>query len=67
MTTNGSINPPVYKKVLWGIIEATIAFVLLTANSLKPLQVISIAATLPFLLIMLAMMPAMIKELRKEK
>ena len=67
MTSNGIINPPIYKKVLWGIIEATIAFVLLTANSLKPLQVISIAATLPFLIIMLAMMPAIIKELKYEK
>ena len=65
MTTNGDITPPVYKKVLWGIIEATIAFVLLSANSLKPLQTISIAASLPFLIIMLAMMPALVKDLKK--
>ena len=66
MTSNGSITPPVYKKVLWGIIEAVIAFVLLSANSLKPLQTISIAATLPFLIIMITMMPALIKDLKKE-
>lgn len=67
MTSNGDINPPVYKKVVWAVIEAAIAYLLLSAGSLKPLQTISIAASLPFLFIMIAMCPAMIKELRKEK
>lgn len=65
MSTNGDINPPVYKKVVWGIVEATIAYILLSAGSLKPLQTISIAATLPFLIVMIAMMPAIVKDLRK--
>ena len=65
MTSNGDINPPVYKKVVWGIVEATIAYILLSAGSLKPLQTISIAATLPFLIVMIAMMPALVKDLRK--
>ena len=65
MTTNGDINPPVYKKVVWGIVVATIAYILLSAGSLKPLQTISIAATLPFLIVMIAMMPALVKDLRK--
>lgn len=67
MTSEGDVKPPVYKKVIWAIIEATIAFLLLSAGSLKPLQTISIAASLPFLFIMIAMCPALIKELRKEK
>lgn len=66
MTSNGNITPPLYKKVLWGIMVAIIAFVLLSADSLKPLQTISIAASLPFLFIMFAMMVALIKELKKE-
>ena len=65
MTTDGNINPPVYKKVVWGIVVATIAYVLLSAGSLKPLQTISIAATLPFLIVMIAMMPALVKDLRE--
>ena len=65
MTTNGDINPPVYKKVVWGIVVATIAYILLSAGSLKPLQTISIAATLPFLIVMIAMMPALVKDLRE--
>lgn len=66
MTSNGNINPPVYKRVVWGIVVAAIAYILLSAGSLKPLQTISIAATLPFLIVMIAMMPALVKELKKE-
>ena len=66
MTSNGNINPPVYKKVVWGIVVAAIAYILLSAGSLKPLQTISIAATLPFLIVMIAVMPALVKELKKD-
>lgn len=67
MTSDGDINVSVKKKVVWAIIEATIAYVLLAAGSLKALQTASIAASLPFLFIMIAMVPALIKELKKEK
>ena len=67
MTSNGSITPPTYKKVIWGVVVAAIAYILLSAGSLKPLQTISIAATLPFLIVMIAMMPALVKELKKDK
>ena len=67
MTSNGNMEPPKYKKIIWAIIEAAIAYLLLSAGSLKPLQTISIAASLPFLFIMIAMCPALIKELKKEK
>ena len=67
MTSNGEMEPPRYKKIVWAIIEAAIAYLLLSAGSLKPLQTVSIAASLPFLFIMLAMMPALVKELKKEK
>ena len=67
MTSDGNINAPKYKKVIWAIIEATIAYVLLSAGSLKALQTVSIAASLPFLFIMIAMVPALMKELRKDK
>lgn len=64
MTSNGDINPPKYKRVVWAVISATIAFLLLAAGSLKPLQTISIAASLPFLFIMIAMCPAILKDLK---
>ena len=54
-------------KKIWAVIEAAIAYVLLSVGSLKPLQTASIAASLPFLFIMIAMCPALMKELKKEK
>lgn len=66
MTSNGSINPPIYKKIVWAIVEAAIAFLLLSAGSLKPLQTISIAASLPFLFVMIAMCFSFIKDAKKE-
>ncbi len=67
MTSGGSMYPPKYKKIIWAIIEAAIAYLLLSAGSLKPLQTISIAASLPFLFIMIAVCPALVKELKNEK
>lgn len=67
MTSNGSITPPTYKKVVWGIVVSAIAYILLCAGSLKPLQTISIAASLPFLIVMIAIMPALVKDLKKSK
>lgn len=67
MTSNGSITPPTYKKVVWGIVVSAIAYILLCAGSLKPLQTISIAASLPFLIVMIAIMPALVKDLKKNK
>lgn len=66
MTSGGSLAPPIYKKVVWGVVVAAIAYILLSAGSLKPLQTISIAATLPFLLVMIAVMPALVKDLKKD-
>lgn len=66
MTSNGDINAPKYKKVVWAIIEAAIAYVLLSAGSLNALQTASIAASLPFLFIMIAIVPALMKELKGE-
>lgn len=67
MTSNGSITSPTYKKVVWGVVVSAIAYILLCAGSLKPLQTISIAASLPFLIVMIAIMPALVKDLKKSK
>ena len=67
MTSNGDINAPRYKKVVWAIVVAAMAYILLSAGSLKALQTASIAASLPFLFIMIAMVPALMKVLKKEK
>lgn len=66
MTSDGDVNAPNYKRVVWAVIEAAIAYILLSAGSLKALQTASIAASLPFLGVMIAMVPALMKELGKE-
>lgn len=67
MISNGDINTPKYKKVVWAVVEATIAYVLFSAGSLKALQTASIAVSLPFLFIMIVMALALMKELKKEE
>ncbi|MDO4788647.1 MAG: BCCT family transporter [Johnsonella sp.] len=67
LTSEGSLNPPNNKKILWGIVMAVLAIGLLIAGGLKPLQTISIAAAFPFIFIMIFSCVSLIKELQKEK
>lgn len=67
LTSNGNLNPPAWKKIVWAILEAVMAYVLLCSGGLKPLQTISIVAALPFLLIMVAMCFSIVKALKSEK
>lgn len=67
LTTNGDINPPNSKKILWGIIQSVMAVGLLMAGGLKPLQTISLAAAFPFIFIMFAACASFIKAVKKEK
>lgn len=67
LTTEGDINPPNNKKILWGIIQSVMAVGLLMAGGLKPLQTISLAAAFPFIFIMFAACASFIKAIGKEK
>ncbi|MBR7553888.1 BCCT family transporter [Allobacillus sp. GCM10007491] len=66
MTTKGSLTPPMRVKMIWGVLLAAIAGVLLFAGGLEALQTASLIAALPFALIMLLMIAALIKLLRKD-
>lgn len=66
-TSDGELNPPNNKKVLWGVVMAVLAVGLLMAGGLKPLQTISLAAAFPFIFIMLFAGAALIKALMQEK
>ena len=67
LTTDGAINPPNSKKILWGIIQSVMAIGLLMAGGLKPLQTISLAAAFPFIFIMFGACAAFIKAVKKDK
>jgi glycine betaine transporter len=65
-TTNGHLNPPNRIKFIWGIIQSASAAILLWTGGLEALQRASIIAALPFTIIMLLIVVALIKSLKKE-
>lgn len=67
LSTEGSLNPPNNKKVVWGVVQSLLAIGLLIAGGLKPLQTISIVAAFPFIFIMIFACVSLIKALKKEK
>ena len=66
LTSDGNLNPPNNRKILWGILQAVTAVGLLMAGGLKPLQTISIAAAFPFIFIMIAICIAAVKAMRQD-
>lgn len=66
LTSNGNIDPPNSKKIIWGILQAAIAYVLLITGGIKSLQVASIVAAFPFAFIMVLVCVNLVKELKKE-
>ncbi|MGD6818388.1 glycine betaine uptake BCCT transporter [Metabacillus sp. 84] len=66
-TTNGDLNPKNSVKLVWGIIQSSIAAILLFTGGLEALQTASIIAALPFAIIMIMMVFSLAKSLRKEK
>jgi len=67
LSSNGDLNPPNGKKILWGVIQAVLAIGLLIAGGLEPLQTISIVAAFPFIFIMIFACVSLVKALRSEK
>lgn len=66
LTTNGDINPPNSKKILWGVIQSVMAIGLIMAGGLKPLQTISLVAAFPFIFVMFAACVSLKKALSEE-
>jgi glycine betaine transporter len=52
-STRGNLNPPKMQMMVWGILQAALAFVLLQSGGLKSLQIASIAVAFPFSIVML--------------
>ncbi|MFZ8102124.1 BCCT family transporter, partial [Staphylococcus arlettae] len=69
-TTFGSLNPSALVKVIWGIAQALIAFILLFSggsNGLNALQNMAIITALPFSVIIMLMMVSFYKDANKER
>ncbi len=65
-STNGSLTPSNNVKLTWGIIQSTIAVILLSVNGLTALQNTIIIAALPFSFVMLLMIVSLLKALKVE-
>jgi glycine betaine transporter len=66
MSSEGNLNPPLAKKVAWGVIQSTAAAVLLLSGGLEALQRMAIVAALPFTLVMVLMARGLLKAMRYE-
>ncbi|MHB0776178.1 BCCT family transporter [Halomonas sp. WWR20] len=67
MTDNGSLNPPLYKRVTWGLLIAGICLTLIIAGGLNGLQSAAVLSALPFTFILYGMAFILLKELRADR
>lgn len=65
-SAEGDLNPSASKKMLWGVIQAVLALVLLMTGGLKALQTCSVVAAFPFAIIMLLCCVCLVKALKQD-
>lgn len=66
LTAGGEPNPPKSQRVFWAILEGVVAAVLLISGGLKALQSAALTSSLPFSLVILVMLWALVRALRTE-
>lgn len=66
-TSKGVLNPKRWSRLTWGIVQVSVAGVLLLSGGLEALQTISILAAFPFMVLMIFMATALLKSLRNEQ
>lgn len=66
LTSGGALHPRRWLVVTWGVLMGTVAAVLLVAGGLEALKTATILVALPFVVVMLLMCVALVKELRQD-
>src|SRR5690625_3981526 len=66
LTTGGTLNPSTKVKVVWGLILAGIASVLLWSGGLSALEMAMLIAAFPFAILMIFMCWSLLKALKSE-
>lgn len=66
-STNGSLEPANYIKVIWGVAQSLIALVLVYAGGLSALQSAAIIAAFPFSFVLILMLISVYKDGNKER
>ncbi|MFP3345739.1 BCCT family transporter, partial [Halomonas sp. SIMBA_159] len=67
MTDNGSINPPLHKRVVWGVLIAATCLTLIVAGGLSGLQSAAVLSAMPFTFILYMMVIVLVRELRADR
>lgn len=67
MTDGGALNPPLYKRIIWGVLIAAISLTLIVAGGLTGLQSAAVLSALPFTFIIYGMISVLIRELRADR
>ncbi|MFE4053552.1 BCCT family transporter [Streptomyces sp. YIM B13518] len=66
LTSRGALHPPSWLVVAWGVLMAAVAAVLLVVGGLDSLQTATILVALPFVVVMLLLCWALLRELRQD-
>ncbi|WP_022792643.1 glycine betaine uptake BCCT transporter [Marinococcus halotolerans] len=66
-TTNGSLNPPVSIKFIWGLVISGSAAMLLASGGIGGIQIVMTIAALPFTIIMILMCVSLLKALQTDR
>jgi len=66
-STNGNLNPRARVKLTWGIIQSSIAAILLYAGGLEAVQAIAVLGSFPFVFVIILMVITFYKWLKEEK
>ncbi|WP_232108313.1 MULTISPECIES: BCCT family transporter [Streptomyces] len=66
LTSRGALHPLSWLVVMWGVLMASVAAVLLVVGGLNSLQTATILVALPFVVVMLLLCGALLKELRED-
>ncbi|MFJ3160528.1 BCCT family transporter [Streptomyces kanasensis] len=66
LSSRGALHPPTWLVVGWGVLMASVAAVLLVVGGLNSLQTATILVALPFVVVMLCLCWALVRELRED-
>ncbi|MEG1337924.1 MAG: BCCT family transporter [Cetobacterium sp.] len=66
MTSDGDLNPPAYKKFIWGIFQSLLAIALISAGGLDMLKTASIIIAFPLLILLPVMVFSLFYSLKRD-
>ncbi|HLR17587.1 MAG TPA: BCCT family transporter [Alcanivoracaceae bacterium] len=67
MTDHGSLNPPLYKRITWGVLLSAICLTLLATGGLGALQTASLLVAVPFIVVLFIMAWVLMVELAEDR